>query len=473
MLSKVKKIHLIGIGGSGMSGIAEILLSQGFHVSGSDISNSKHIERLESLGAKIAIGHEEKNVQDAQIVIYSSAIQKDNPELKLSQNKAIPILHRSEMLSELIRRKQGIIVAGTHGKTTTTSMLASVLTHAKLDPTIIIGGCLNATQSSAQQGQGKFFLAEADESDGSFLKFNPTVAIVTNIDEDHLDYYKTYDNIKKSFETFMSQVSFDGLVCACLDNAPLRELLPKIKRQKISYGLSKDSDITAKNIQTLGMKSSFIPVVFGKELERVTLNLPGAYNIQNALASFAMGDYLGIDVFDICQALCDYKGVEHRFTLVGEHNNILVVDDYAHNPVKIETVLKAAREHFKDKDIYAVFEPHRYSRVCSQFDDFAKCFSCVDKVIVTPIYGASEAHKDVAISHRDLEKAIMHSSFKGKTGHTLAVDSLKDVTSTLRVVLDTCKNPHGALIITLGAGDVKYLGKQIFDSLKSYSWQGI
>jgi UDP-N-acetylmuramate--alanine ligase len=331
---------------------------------------------------------------------------------------------------------------------------------------------LNSIQSSARQGAGKFFLAEADESDGSFLKLNPTVAIVTNIDKDHLDYYKTFENIKSAFETFLSQVSFDGLICACLDDPYLKELLPKLKRQKISYGLSKEANITAKNIKTLGLKSSFVPVVFGKELNEVTLNLPGAYNIQNALASFGVADYLGIDKLDICQALSDFKGVEHRFTLVGEHKKVLVIDDYAHNPVKIKAVLQAAREHFKEKDIYAVFEPHRYSRVCNQFDDFAKSFSSVDKVIVTPIYGASEGSQET-ITHRDLEEAIKDSSFDGKDGHTFAVESLENVIGTLASVLEACQNQNGALIITLGAGDVKHLGKRIFNSLKNYSWQSI
>lgn len=385
MFNTIKKIHFVGIGGAGMSGIAEVLVNLGYVVSGSDIKRSPITDKLENMGVHLKIGHSEENVDGCQVVVVSSAVGKHNPEILASQSQKIPVVHRSEMLAELMRMKYGIVVAGTHGKTTTTSILAEALHVAGLDPTAIIGGKINSFGSNAKLGKGDIFVAEADESDGSFLRLSPTIAVVTNIDRDHLDFYGNLEEIIKAFETFVNKIPFYGSVCLCLDDPIAQLLLLKIRRKVVTYGLRPDADVYASDIITRGFETQFTPVVFGEKYPSIVLHIPGVYNVVNALASFAVAATLNLDLHVICRAVSSFAGVLHRYTLLGEHRGVFVVDDYAHNPKKIQTVLKGTKESFPEKQIFALFQPHRYSRVKYQFEEFGAAFLNADYVIVTPI----------------------------------------------------------------------------------------
>ena len=468
MFHHIKNIHFVGIGGSGMSGIAEVLINLGYKVSGSDKSDSPATQHLKELGAQISVGHDAKNAKNAQVLVYSSAVDKQNPEILYAQKHKIPIIHRGEMLAEMMRLKHGIIIAGTHGKTTTTSLIASVLTDANLDPTIVIGGRLNSLNTGAKLGQGQLFVAEADESDGSFLKLNPTVAVITNIDKDHLDHYGSFEAIITAFESFIDKVPFFGSICLCIDDPIINGLLPKIRRHMITYGIeNKEADVTAKDIQKDGLRTHFTPVLFGKSYDRVTLELPGAHNVLNALASFCIAKTLNLDFNQVSDSLSRFKGVLHRFTVIGETDKLLVIDDYAHNPKKIQTVLKACHEHFSDYEIIAVFQPHRYSRVFHQLEEFGSAFSFASYVCILPIYGASEAPIE-GITHDVLAQKIQYQSFQERADTTLTV---KNSDEAIRVIEDKVrsdwKNNKKVLIITLGAGDVKNIGPEVFKILSN------
>lgn len=463
MFRSVKRIHFVGIGGTGMSGIAEVLLSLGFEVSGSDSKKSKVTERLEKIGAKIVYEHLASSVASSDVVVVSSAISKQNPELVAAQANKTPVVHRSEMLAELMRLKQGIVVAGTHGKTTTTSMLASVMLEAGLDPTCIIGGRLNAIGANAQVGKGDFFVAEADESDGSFLKLSPTIAVVTNIDKDHMDHYENFDSIVSAFQQFLDRVPFYGVVCACVDDPGVQLVLPGLRKQTITYGLSPNAQISAVDVKADGLAMRFKAKIHNQVFGEVRLNMPGRYNISNALASFAVAHALGVDPNKVTEALSNFGGVLHRFTIVGEFGNIIVVDDYAHNPKKIETVLRGVREAFPDRLICAVFQPHRYTRLKALWNEFAESFVDADCVVVTPVYAASEA-PITGITSDAIGDAIAKTSSRDRKLSVSAALSLEESAKIAASLASA--NQNGAVVITLGAGDIQFVGEKVLEFLK-------
>lgn len=464
MFNAIKRVHFVGIGGSGMSGIAEVLLNSGYEVTGSDIKKSAITEKLEKMGAKIFIGHNLENIKNAQVLVVSSAINKHNPEIIEAQNTRIPIIHRSEMLSELMRLKYGIIVAGTHGKTTTTSILASTLHEIGLDPTVVIGGRINSFESNAKLGKGDLFVAEADESDGSFLRLTPTIAVITNIDRDHLDHYENLEDIVKAFEKFLDKVPFYGAVCACIDDPIVQLILPKIRRKLITYGLRQDADITVVNKNTKGLITTYTPKIFGKEYNPVTLKMPGFYNLTNSLATFAVAAVLDLNINQISASISKFEGVQHRYTVIGEKNNITVVDDYAHNPKKIETVLKGTKESFPDKDIIAIFQPHRYTRIKIQMEEFAHCFKDADYLIVTPIYSAGE-NEIPGISPTTICHQIKINSFNSSPNSTFVAENLNDAVHKVQSILKYVNPNKGAVVLTLGAGDVRQAGYTLMEKL--------
>jgi UDP-N-acetylmuramate--alanine ligase len=462
--------HFIGIGGSGMSGIAEILHNLGVNVSGSDTAQNATIKHLLQLGIEVFAEQKETNLeklihlqntkQQNVAVVVSSAIHRNNPELIAANLARIPIVHRAEMLAELMRTKIGIGVAGTHGKTTTSSILSTVLTEAGLAPTCIIGGKLNQLGSSAKLGKSDYFVAELDESDGSFLRFSPAVAVITNIDKDHLDFYSSLDEISRAFEKFTNQIPFYGTLCACFDDPFTQPIILKYKRKLITYGLRPDADITAKNIQLSENVSRFTPVAFGKELKPVELQMPGKYNIVNSLASLAVSSALNVDIEKSSQGISKFQGVLHRFTIVGKHKDITVVDDYAHNPQKINTLLQGTKDSFPNHNILCVFQPHRYSRVKKMFREFSESFTHSDGLFIVPIYSANEpAAPEVSLS--ELSRAIAVNSFKQDSRIVHFTEAKMDICSQfLKTFENSLKKP--TIIVVAGAGDSSQIAHDLF-----------
>ncbi len=463
MFDTTRHVHFVGIGGIGMSGIAEVLINLGYRVSGSDTKDSETTKRLTKLGAKITLGHSAEAVENADVVVASSAIHNNNPEILEATNRRIPVIHRSEMLAELMRLKHGIIVSGTHGKTTTTSLMATVLQAAEVDPTVVIGGRLNALGSNAKLGKSDFFLAEADESDGSFLRLTPSIAVITNIDRDHLDHWSGFEEIVAAFSRFLEKTPFYGYVCACIDDPGVQLVIPHIRRKIISYGLRPDADISARDITHNEFATTFTPVLFGVPQEKVTLKMPGKHNVQNALASYAVAHALKIAPGCVGKAIASFAGVEHRSTLVGETQNAIIVDDYAHNPQKIAAALKGLRDGFRGAHICAIFQPHRYTRVKSMMDDFARCFKCADSVIVTPIYAASESPID-GITPESIAHQIRKESFGGNAACVKTATDLKD---SVHLAANYARenDPEKVVIVSLGAGDVAKVGEWILQNL--------
>lgn len=470
MFKAIDNIHFVGIGGSGMSGLAEVLLNMGYKVSGSDLKRTHIVERLEGMGARIFLQHEAANVKDAQVVVASSAIQQNNPELTAASSARIPIIHRSEMLAELMRLKYGIVVAGTHGKTTTTSILAHVLAHSSIDPTVVIGGVLNSTHSNAKLGSGDWFLAEGDESDGSFLRLSPTIAVVTNIDKDHMDHYESFDEILKAFAAFLDRVPFYGAVCACIDDPGVRSVISSVRRKLVTFGFSKDADITATDIRPEGGRTHFTPVVFGQRGAPITLQMPGRYNVLNALASVAVGSILEMDSGALSRSVSSFQGVLHRFTQVGEIQRITIVDDYAHNPKKISTVLGGIKESWPTHKVCAIFQPHRYSRVKHLAEEFAESFTHADCVIVTPVYSAGEQPIE-GCDHLSLAALIRSRSPSPSSQEVLTCQNLDQAVSLAKAF--ACKHDvdeagcSGVLVITLGAGDIQHVGVRLLNALRT------
>ncbi len=452
---RIKKIHFVGIGGSGMCGIAEVLLNTGYKVSGSDSKLSGVTKRLESLGAVIYGGHKGENIAGVDCVVYSSAVKDDNPELMEAERRQVPTIARAEMLAELMHMKYGVLIAGTHGKTTTTSMVASILAGGGIDPTVVTGGKLNAYGSNAKLGNGEFIVAEADESDGSFLKLSPTIAVVTNIDREHMDHYKDMDELKGAFLDFMNKVPFYGCSVLCLDHPAIQELLPRLERRYISFGLSTQADVHGDCIEHNNGTTSFEVVSFGQRLGRVTLNMPGIHNILNALAAIAVAIELGIDVEVIVKALGEFKGVERRFQIKTKaSSSVMVVDDYGHHPIEIKAVLKAVKDGFKGRRVIAVFQPHRYSRTEELFSDFSGAFNDADELIITSIYAAGE-DAIVGVDSESLCRAIE------KHGHR-SVTFAKDLDGVIEVVKERTKDDD--IVITFGAGDIWKVADGIAES---------
>jgi UDP-N-acetylmuramate--alanine ligase len=448
-------VHFVGIGGIGMSGIAEVLLNLGYRVSGSDLKESDTTRRLEKLGASLAYGHRAENLVQADVVVISSAVKKDNPEVVAARQRKIPVIPRAEMLAELMRLKYAVAVAGSHGKTTTTSMVATVLTAAGLDPTSVVGGKVNVLGSNAKLGKSELMVVEADESDGSFLKLHPSIAIVTNIDPEHMDHYGTLETLRASFAEFCNRVPFYGLNVLCLDHPNVQSLLPHLEKRFVTYGSAHTADYRLENVRLTGHDTSFKAYRHDEELGDFTVRMVGAHNALNALAVIAVCDELEVPLETVRSALAQFGGVQRRFTVRGEARGITVVDDYGHHPAEIRATLAGARKAF-GRRVVAVFQPHRYSRTRDLLADFATAFNDADMVVLTDIYAAGEeaipgidsgklAEQIRAWGHRD----VVH------------VGRRQDVPAALLPKLK-----EGDLILTLGAGDITHLGPELLAAIE-------
>lgn len=440
---KIRNIHFVGIGGIGMSGIAEVLLNLGYRISGSDMKETEVTRRLQALGCEMDYGHLRENVKEADVLVVSSAIRPNNPEIEVAEERLIPIIPRAEMLAELMRMKVGIAIAGTHGKTTTTSLIATVLGAAGLDPTVVIGGRLNSIGSNAKLGQGEFLVAEADESDGSFLKLMPTIAVVTNIDPEHLDYYKGIEEIKEAFLHFLNKIPFFGLAVLCLDHPNVQSLLPRLKKRFTTYGLTTQADFQAGEIEFDGPSTAFDVLYQRKEIGRLRIRMPGLHNVYNALAAVATAFELDIPFQVVQEALKDFGGIQRRFQVKGEKKGVLIVDDYGHHPVEIMATLKAAKTGWKRR-IIAVFQPHRYTRTQALFKDFLAAFYDADVLILTDIYAAGEERIE-GVEAKALFEGIREYGHKDVT---YIPDKKEIVDHLLRIMVP------GDMVITLGAGDI-------------------
>lgn len=439
-----------------MSGIAELLLNLGYEVSGSDTAPSDITKHLKSLGGTIFKGHSAKNIKNADVVVTSSAVSSENSEVVTAREASIPVIPRAEMLAELMRLKYGIAIAGAHGKTSTTSIVASILDKGDLDPTVVIGGKLKSISSNAILGQGDFIVAEADESDGSFLKISPTIAVVTNIDREHLDFYQDLDAIKKVFLSFINKIPFYGLAILCLDNEPIQDLIPKITKRYTTYGMSSQADLQARNVVMEGLKSRFCVYHRGEKLGEVVLNLPGIHNVYNAMASIAVGIEIDIPFDIIKHALEALQGVQRRLEIKGETKGITIVDDYGHHPTEIKTTLYAVKECWPDRRIVVVFQPHRYTRTKALFDDFTRSFYQSELLLVLPIYSAGE--KEI----KGIDSIALYEGIK-MYGHkeVIYVEGFKKAVSYLKEILK-----EGDVLITMGAGDVWKVGEAILSELE-------
>lgn len=455
MYRKEHHIHFVGIGGIGMSGIAEVLLNLGYRVSGSDLRDSPAVERLRGLGASVTVGHCLENVGDAAVVVISSAVAGDNPEVVEAERRLIPVIPRAEMLAELMRMKYSVAVAGAHGKTTTTSLVAAVLSEAGLDPTVVVGGRLASLGSNARLGQGEFLVAEADESDGSFLLLVPTVAVITNIDQEHMEHYGTAEALDRAFLDFGNKVPFYGAVVACLDDPRVQTVLPGIRKRVITYGLSAQADLGARHLHWAPGQTGFEVLHHGEQVGEVTLGVPGEHNVRNALAAVAVGIELGVAPEVACRALSGFRGVDRRSQVIGEAGGILVMDDYAHHPTEIQALLGALRASY-DRPLVAVFQPHRYSRTRDLFERFLTSFYAADRVLVTDIYPAGEAPLP-EVSAEVLAEGIRVHGHKGVT----YLPDLESLPERLQSLL----NP-GDLVVTLGAGNVWQVGVELLRRLQ-------
>ncbi|MFH1734385.1 MAG: UDP-N-acetylmuramate--L-alanine ligase [bacterium] len=445
---------MIGIGGIGMSGIAEVLMNQGFRLTGSDLNDSELIERLRGLGAEIHRGHQTANVEGAELVVYSSAVKSDNVELVAARKSGIPTIRRAEMLGELMRMKYGIAVAGTHGKTTTTSMIAAVMTEAEMDPTFIIGGKVTSLATNARLGSGEFLVAEADEYDRSFLRLTPAIAVITTLETEHLDTYGNLAEIRKAFLQFADRVPFYGSIVLCLDEPSVASLIPDIRCPVLTYGLDKKADIMAENPVFEGLTSKFDVTVRGAKRGSVTLNQPGLHNVKNALAAIGVAEELKINFKAIKKALASFRGVERRFEIKGEAGGVLVVDDYAHHPTEVEATLKAARNGWKRR-IVAVFQPHLFTRTRDFADDFGSALALADVIVITGIYPAREEPLEGVTGQLIADAAV-------KAGHRniYYIADLQDVVPVLQRLI----RPED-MVITLGAGSIWKICNELFSAL--------
>jgi len=454
MFKKIQKLHFVGIGGIGMSGIAELLLNLGYRVSGSDLKSSPITERLAALGGKISVGHKVENVGDANVVVISSAVRPDNIEVLEAKRRQIPVIPRVEMLAELMRLKYGIAIAGAHGKTSTTSIVATILVQAGFDPTVVIGGRLNALGSNAKLGKGDFLVAEADESDGSFLKLSPTIAVVTNIDREHLDHYADLAEIQEAFTAFVNKVPFYGSAILCLDDPNVQTIIPRVQRPIVTYGTSNQADLTASHIEFRDFGASYEVRYRGKFLGEIRLQIPGQHSVLNSLAAVATGLELEIPFETIASALAGFQNADRRFQVKGDKGGILVVDDYGHHPTEIIATLSAARRAC-DRRIVAVFQPHRYTRTKALEEEFARAFYHADVLLVLPIYAAGEEPLPDVSGQRLVDKIK-------KYGHRDVAFAPDFATAVLEL---KSKLKNGDLLITLGAGDVWKIGEQFLGSL--------
>ncbi|SIT42178.1 UDP-N-acetyl-muramate:alanine ligase, L-alanine adding enzyme [Paraburkholderia piptadeniae] len=446
----VKHIHFVGIGGAGMSGIAEVLVNLGYQVSGSDLSRNAVTERLAALGARIAIGHDAENIEGANAVVVSTAVRSDNPEVLAARHRRIPIVPRAVMLAELMRLKQGIAIAGTHGKTTTTSLVASVLAAGGLDPTFVIGGRLISAGANARLGTGDFIVAEADESDASFLNLFPVIEVITNIDADHMDTYgHDFARLKQAFIEFTHRLPFYGIAVLCVDDPNVKEILPFVSKPIIRYGFAPDAQVRAVNVEAREGRMHFTAMREDAPPIDIVLNLPGMHNVQNALAAIAIATELEVKDADIQRALADFNGVGRRFQRYGEvpvasGGAYTLVDDYGHHPVEMAATIAAARGAFPEKRLVLAFQPHRFTRTRDCFEDFVKVLSTVDALVLTEVYAAGES-PIVAADGRSLARAIR---VAGKV-EPVFVETVDEVPDALAAIVR-----NGDVVITMGAGSI-------------------
>ncbi|MBI4715444.1 MAG: UDP-N-acetylmuramate--L-alanine ligase [Nitrospirae bacterium] len=456
MFKKIQHIHFVGIGGAGMSGIAEVLLNLGYRVSGSDLQESETVQRLRRLGGTIAIGHRESHIEGAQVVVISSAVAPGNPEVRAARKRLVPVIPRAEMLAELMRLKYGVAIAGAHGKTTTTSLTAGVLAQGGLDPTVVIGGKLNRFGSNAKLGQGEFLVAEADESDGSFLKLSPTLAVVTNMDMEHLDYYGGMSRIQETFLSFINKVPFYGLAILCLDEERIQEIIPRVEKRYLTYGMVTQADLIARDVRLESGRSSFQVTFRGEPLGRFELPLPGIHNVNNALAAIGVALELEIPMKAVEAGLREFSGVERRFQVVGEgkREDVLVVDDYGHHPTEIKATLAAAKSGWNRRTV-VIFQPHRYTRTRDLLEEFGRAFYQADVLILTDIYAAGEKPIEGVTSEGLYETILRH-------GHRSAfwIPDKKEIPDFVRKTL-----LPGDMVITLVAGDIWKIGREIAEGL--------
>lgn len=456
MLENIRKLHFVGIGGVGMSAIAEVMLDKGYEISGSDLSESEVVQKLRAKGAVIYKGHAAANVEGKDAIVLSSAIHQDNPELVQAKKLGLKIFHRSDILAFLLNAAKGIAVAGAHGKTTTSSMISVVLEHAGVDPTILIGGFVDYLNGNAKLGKSDYLVAEADESDGSFLKFYPHIAVVTNIEDDHMDHYGSMENIIKAFIQFVQNLDKEnGLAVLCFDNENIRNIAPQLDRRYISYALEHEADYTAADIVADGPQTTFTVVYKGEKLGAVTLNIPGRHNVLNALATIAVCHKLGLSIEAIAAGFAVFMGTKRRFQTKFRNDDVWIVDDYAHHPTEIQTTIKAARQT-NPKRLVVAFQPHRYTRTQLLRKEFGSCFKGADVLILTDIYAASE-EPIPGISGRTIVDEV-----KAQTGvDAVYIEKLADIAPWLEQ-----NRRKGDLIITMGAGNIYTVGETLADGLK-------
>ncbi|MBA4093434.1 MAG: UDP-N-acetylmuramate--L-alanine ligase [Candidatus Accumulibacter sp.] len=454
MKHKVKNIHFVGIGGSGMSGIAEVLANLGFGVSGSDLADNATTRRLAGLGVRTMVGHAESHIDGADAVVVSTAVKADNPEVIAARGRKVPVVPRAQMLAELMRLKQGIAVAGTHGKTTTTSLVASILAEGGMDPTFVIGGRLNAAGANARLGSGDFLVAEADESDASFLFLSPVMSIITNIDADHMETYgHDFARLKQAFVDFLQRLPFYGVAVLCADDPNVREIMPQVSKQIVSYGLGEGANVRAENVVADGGRMRFDCVRINGSISRfpVTLNLPGVHNVLNALAAIAIATEVGVSDAAIAKALAEFRGVGRRFQRYGEiacagpaGGRFTLIDDYGHHPVEMAATIAAARGAFPGRRLVLAFQPHRYTRTRDCFEDFVKVLNGVDALLLAEVYAAGE-QPVVAADGRALARALR---VAGKVEPVF----VEDIGGMPQAILDVARD--GDVVVTMGAGSI-------------------
>src|SRR3990172_39797 len=455
LFKNMQHIHFVGIGGIGMSGLAEVLLNLGYQISGSDLVDTSLTQRLQHLGVSFYLGHRAENISQANVVVVSSAIREDNVEVITAKERAIPVIPRAEMLAELMRMKDSIAVTGAHGKTTTTSLIAAVLAQAGLDPTVVIGGKLNIWGSNAKLGQGDFLVAEADERDGFFLKLLPTIAVVTTLEEEHLDHYQDLEAIKTAFVQFVNKVPFYGFVVLCTDEVNIYGLLPQLEKRYVTYGFRDDAHYIARDSHFHYSTTEFTAYFKDKELGQIRLNMPGLHNVYNALAAIAVGLELNLSFSVIQEALAGFSGIQRRFEIKGEKAGITLVDDYGHHPTEIKATLKAARQGWPERRVAVLFQPHRCSRTQTLLPRFFNAFEEADVLIITSIYSAGEKPIE------GIDARLIYQGIKGQ-GHPQVI-YLETKEEGLQYLKDNARS--GDLILTLGAGDIWKVGEEFWQQL--------
>lgn len=464
-MRKIRRVHFVGIGGAGMSGIAEVLINLGYEVSGSDLGSNVATQRLQDLGAEIFRGHAAEHIESAEVVVISTAVPADNPEVVAARERHIPVIRRAEMLAEIMRFRYGIAIAGTHGKTTTTSLVASLLTEGQLDPTFVIGGKLNSASANARLGAGRYLVAEADESDASFLLLQPMISVVTNIDADHLETYGgDFDHYRQAFVEFLHHLPFYGHAVMCLDDDEVRKVLPNVSRPVLTYGIEHDADVKACNVHCDGMQCSFeVSLPDRDEVFEVMLNMPGRHNVLNALAAITVAHLLGVEEKDIQSGLAQFQGIGRRMQQYGEittpKGNILLIDDYGHHPTEIAATLAACRTGWADRRLVVAFQPHRFTRTRDLFEDFSRVLAKTDTLLVTEVYAAGEE----SIAGADGRALCAAIRARGRV-NPVFVEDIQALPEALMDVLE-----DGDVLLTLGAGSIGAMAAQLSQQLAEAS----